>query len=325
MTSRSAVSADGCRPGALALALIASLALPARSTAQPSDLVELTWNAPSTCPAADDVRARIRALAGTASPTGAPLRATAKITRRTGGNFYLELVVTMDGLVGERSLEARACDDLAGATAVNIALLLKDAQLRAASFESPNDNAKAGPVSLPVAAEPPPVRAILQAPLLAWSLGPMPSPSIGVSLAGGVAIDPWILVAKATLWLPHTLDSERAETGATIDRLGVGLHVCRAFPFGPFGLAPCASLALEQLWARGVGPYVRSEDARATGLAVGLGIQARYRLAGWLNLLGGAELKLQAARPRLSIEGVGSFAQLGMLAGELTLGAEWIL
>jgi hypothetical protein len=315
MTSRFAAPADGCRPGILALALIASLALPAHGAAQP---VDLDWNAPSSCPTAAEVRARIRALAGTSSPSDAPLRATATITQHRAGSLHLQLVLTMDGLVGERSLEARACDDLAGATAVHIALLLKDAQARPASIASPNDNAQSLPLSSAV-------QAILLAPLLASSIGPMPAPSFGVSLGGGVAFEHWKLFAKATLWLPHTLDSERPETGARIERVGVGLHACRAFAFGQLELAPCASLTLEQLWARGVGPYVRSEQAEAAWLAVGVGAQARYPLARWLNVLGSAELKLQAASPRVSIDGLGSIAQLGLVAGELSLGAEWIL
>jgi len=42
-------------------------------------------------------------------------------------------------------------------------------------------------------------------------------------------------------------------------------------------------------------------------------------------VLGSVDLKLRAAQPRLSIEGLGEIYKLGWVAAELSLGSEWIL
>jgi hypothetical protein len=106
--------------------------------AQSSELVELTWHAPAGCPEAADVQARIRKLAASAKPSGAPLRAEATITRKTGGELHLQLVIHAGTLVGERNLEGRSCDALAGAAAVNLALLLSAGEaLRAEDVGAP--------------------------------------------------------------------------------------------------------------------------------------------------------------------------------------------
>src|SRR4051812_6884018 len=87
MTSRSVVRVDRAR-GAQALAVLSTVLVCTRAGAQSSDLVELAWHAPSGCPSAQDVQARIRKLAGPLKTTDTPLRAEATITRIAGARLH---------------------------------------------------------------------------------------------------------------------------------------------------------------------------------------------------------------------------------------------
>jgi hypothetical protein len=93
---------------------------------QPPSPVDIRWQAPAGCPQEGDVRDRIRKLLGSKRPDS-PLRAEGTIAR-TDGRFHLDLVVHAGDLVGTRSIEATSCDDLAGAAAVQLGLLIHSAE-----------------------------------------------------------------------------------------------------------------------------------------------------------------------------------------------------
>lgn len=333
-----AAAADSCGLRVVALLLLAGVASRARVCAQTSEPLQLTWQAPASCPDADAVRARVRALAGASTAAGAQLRAAATVTQRSDGQYQLKLFIHMDQLVGERNLEARSCEALAGATAVNLALLLEEPKPLAASEQaSPPSEPAPKPAAAAVPAGPlepeapahdashSDLRAILQLPRLLFGFGPLPAPSVGLSLAGGARLSAWTFIAGASFWLPHTQASDRTDANVRLQRVTASLSACRSFNFGRIAVAPCATMSLEHLSAQGVGAYIRSAPADATWLAAGAGVQARFRVARWLDAFGGAELKLQAARPRISIAGLGQVAQLGPVAAELLFGVEWIL
>jgi hypothetical protein len=355
MTSRSAARADGRRLAALFAVLVS-----VRAHAQSSDPVELLWHAPAGCPTADEVQARIRKLAGSSNASGAPLRAEATITRIAGGRLHLKLVVRSADSVGERDIEGRTCEDLAGAAAVNLVLLLRsDAPLPAAELgqqASPSSAAdsarqnsasadqpsrapeaarvspqpRAAPESAPEARQAEGSsrswRGLLQLPVAALEFGPLPAPSYGLALAGGVQLERWRLLAEAHAWLPQTLPmAERLEVGAQVDRIDAGVRTCRTFPLGRLELAPCLNVSLAHIWARGTGPHVAAHTAESTWVAVGAGGQARLELTAWLNLVAGVDAQFQTPRPVISIDGIGTVGQLGTVAVRIMLGGEWIL
>jgi hypothetical protein len=335
MTSRFEATANGCKGCVATVALLIGLIIPVCARGQLGELVQLHWEAPQGCPTASTVLARVRTLAGTARPPSMPLTAAVQIHQRNDGRFQLQLVVEKDGLVGQRELEAASCEDLAGAVAVNLALQLGDSEpatLAAADTTEAHNTGAAAPPSPQMSpsdntarrqVSPPVIRALLQGPLLSLTFGP--APNIGASLAGGVALESWRIAAGGTLWLGQTAESARPETGAELARFTARVLGCRGIRVGPADVAPCLSLSVEHLRARGHGPYVRGASAQATWLAIGAGLQARFPLTTWLNVLGSFDLKLQAAQPRLSIDGLGEISKLGWAAAELSLGSEWIL
>lgn len=127
MTSRSAIVADHRGPGWIAAVLVALGALfaPARAFAQTPEPLDLRWEGPDECPSERQVRERIRKLAGPSRSTEERVRADARVTRSDDGRLRLELVVRSGELVGTRHIDGKSCEDLAGATAVAVALLLR--------------------------------------------------------------------------------------------------------------------------------------------------------------------------------------------------------
>jgi hypothetical protein len=99
-----------------------SLLVSARATAEPKRTVDLRWEAPQGCPQESDVRNRVQKLLG-AGRHDSPLRAEGTITRMDA-RFHLDLVVHVGETTGTRTLTARSCQDLAGAAAVEIGLLV---------------------------------------------------------------------------------------------------------------------------------------------------------------------------------------------------------
>ncbi|HTQ07906.1 MAG TPA: hypothetical protein VMI54_28835 [Polyangiaceae bacterium] len=109
-------SAFGLRGLALALALGAA---PARA----QSALDLAWDAPAECPNGAAVLARVRALAGE-TLRGSRLHAVGRV-ERAGGRYRLTLSLQQGADVRERKMESVSCDDLAGAAAVALGLLLR--------------------------------------------------------------------------------------------------------------------------------------------------------------------------------------------------------
>ena len=112
--------------------------------------------------------------------------------------------------------------------------------------------------------------------------------------------------------------------GADVNRATVTLLGCRALLLSRFEVAPCATLSLEHLAARGTGTHTRARTAHATWLSPGLGVQARAYMAPWLSLMIGLNGELETSRPQLSLDGLGHVTGLFPAAGTITVGSEWI-
>jgi hypothetical protein len=344
---------------AMTLAVLSDSALIRAQTTAP---IVLDWKAPSGCPGAPEVWKRIRKLAKVWRPTGTPLQAEATITRTNEEQFHLRLIVRAGALVGERNIDAEACANLASAAAIHVALLLNQSaplderDLRGTEQTSYPDSGtgEAAPSSAsPSSAEPEPSgseatrtetdrelepgdsrsaetsprnwRLLVQVPLVSLQLGPLPQPSYGVSLAVGVRVAQWSLLADSHVWLQQRLELEGdPRFGADVDHIDVGVRICRAFGWARFELAPCLRVSLEHVWARGTGAHVAPQTARATWGAFGLGAQARVYVLEWLSVVVAVDAQLEASHPRILIDGVGSLGKLGPAAFALTLGSEWI-
>ena len=108
--------------GGMLLGLLAT----APTMAEPQPSIDIRWQAPPGCPQESDVRDRIQKLLGSGRHDS-HLRAEGTITRMDR-RFRLDLVVRARDLVGTRSIESNSCEDLAGAAAVELGLLIHSAE-----------------------------------------------------------------------------------------------------------------------------------------------------------------------------------------------------
>jgi hypothetical protein len=323
----------GVRRFVFVLLCAAGLALPGRAAAQPIAPVELKWNALEGCPSADSVLARVRKIAGATRPTPNTLRAEATVSQASDGRFRLRLEIEYGELAAVRSIEGKSCKDLAGATAVALALLLSSEEPlseRDLAGTSPTADATPGgsrdrdkqatiqdqpatePQSSVTTSEPtpsvepsPPRRwhGLLVAPLGALSVGPLEQVSKGLGLAAGISFDRWRFLAEGKLWASQreTVANLGNEYEVALDRFTVGARACRSLIGSRLELAPCVLMSVHHLSVRGSGPSLVSGTDTATWAAVGIGAQARLLVTSWLGLVVGVDGELQLSRPEVSI------------------------
>lgn len=129
--TRSASRSDHSGAGrALAVAWfgLSSAFATAATAAEPAAALTLRWQAPVGCPQQTEVKDRIRALTGTTRSTATTLQAEGTITQTDKSHFHLKLVMRWGDLVGERKLDASSCENLTGAAAVSLALLMRSGE-----------------------------------------------------------------------------------------------------------------------------------------------------------------------------------------------------
>lgn len=325
--------------------LVAVVLQAAAARAQQRSLPQLSWQAPVGCPQAESMRERLRSLAGSAKARSGSLRADGEITKIEDGRFQLRLVLRDGELVGERIIASRACEDLAGAAAVTLSLLmssespLTEDQLRgedATSSTASSDPEPAAPKPVPAPEQPVPAPApavappprrwhlLLRLPAAAMELGPLPKPSFGLGLGLGARYGSWRLLAAGTLWKNQSIERrEQPGQGADVGRLSAALAVGPGFRVGRFVLTPFAVGALEHVRARGTGAGVAPRESSASFISAGLGLNGSLPLGDVAALVAEVSGRVETARPVLAIEGLGDVRQLGAVALTSTLAAEW--
>ena len=166
----------------------------------------------------------------------------------------------------------------------------------------------------------------LRAPLAALSVGPLPRPQWGLSLAAGASFANWRLWLEGSQWRQQDVPAaDFPGYSAKVSRATLGLRGCHASRFSAFEIAPCVVVALEHLTATGTGANVAPQSQHVNWLSAGVGAQARVYFASWLSLTLSADGIIETSRPRLSIAGVGPVNQLAPAAFAVMLGPEWIL
>jgi hypothetical protein len=134
-------------------------------------------------------------------------------------------------------------------------------------------------------------------------------------------------LVRGTAWLSqYAAGADEFEPyGAQIRRSSLTFLGCRSLLVSRFELAPCATVTLVHLSARGQGAHIAPRTAQATWLAAGLGLHARFHVVSWMSLVLSADGELATSRPQFVVDGVGQVRTLGPGAATLGLGTEWIL
>jgi hypothetical protein len=318
--------------------------------AQPTERLSLTWTAPSGCPTGDDVQGRVDALLGgeTSANTVADVRATGQVERVEGG-YRLQLQMAAAGTPSSRTLEARSCDELAGAAAIAIALLARESS-SAAAASSPEANVSppsgsGGPGDANAPRQPEPsarapvtstsaphsgtssqrAQLVIDAPLGTISWGTLPETALGVGLAAGVRWKSLRVVAGAELWREQSI--EPAGFAVEFALRSARLDACLTTTIHALELGACAGVAVEHLVAQGIASE-RYLAASATNLWVSGtgGILVALRVPGFsaLRILGQGGVRVPTTRPRYVISQLGPVHQPALAAPKLDFGCEWI-
>jgi hypothetical protein len=347
-----------------AVLLFAGIAYSGRAAAESAAPIELEWNALEGCPSADSVLTRVHKIAGSTRATPNTLKAVATVTQPSDGRFRLRLEIEYGKLAAVRNIEGKSCRDLAGATAVALALLLSSEEplserdLAGTPTTGATPGGDTGPLDVPKPQGQPPTppqvsvrvtpspasaeqglqrrwRALLTAPLAALAVGPLEQASRGLGLAAGLSFDRWRFLAEGKLWASQreTTSNFGNEYAVELKRSTVGARACRALVGSRFELAPCVLMSVHHLSMQGSGPFLRPGSDTATWAAVGIGAHARLLLTPWLGLLAGVDGELQLSRPEVSVTlpALGypplkaiPVAQLAPVAATITVGSQWI-
>ena len=377
--------------GAATACLLIGLLVAARAMAEPSRPIDLRWEAPAGCPQESDVRSRIQKILGSGRHDS-PLRAEGTITRMDR-RFRLELVVRIGDLAGTRGIESSSCEDLAGAAAVEIGLLVHSVEA-AAKPNYPSDDDSQSPTSPPVGEsgasgsgfdggsglsspggsaassagaapegakperkteveseveEPPPAtktprrwHVLVQAPVVALGVGPLPRPALGVGLSLGFEYARWLLQVQGLSWRRQNVPASGFPGyGADVDRIGASLLTCHEIRFARFGLSPCLAAGIDRVSASGTGSNILPSSRHTIAMSAGAGLQGRLHLASWIRLVLAVNGEVELVRPQVLIQGLGPLAppaedmeppdpptpvyRFAPAALTATLGLEWAL
>lgn len=178
-------------------ALVLSAVVTVGGAAAAADPVSLVWNAPQEeCPAGSAVLAQVHGILGSATSHHAVARAD--VTHADPERWSVHLQTDVDGVQGERTIDATSCESLATATALILALTVDPSKARAnLPVEPPPKSGAAAP-----SAEPPPSPSpapprgkatrlgAFVAIAGAGDLGTMPSPALAPEVSAGVLFGP---------------------------------------------------------------------------------------------------------------------------------------
>lgn len=162
-------------------------------------------------------------------------------------------------------------------------------------------------------------------PLLVVNVGPLPKLGLGFGAAATLA------TRRLEFTLAGEFDAKQKLVpafapayAAVVERQAARASTCYALRASPLEFAPCASLWLEHLRVRGEGPDVTQETAHVWWASPGAEALVRWHILRPLSFLGEIGVRLEGARPRVSIAGLGDVAELGAASLTAAVATEWI-
>jgi hypothetical protein len=316
--------------------------------AQPTARFALSWNGPPGCPTAENVRARVDGLldGGASAGSVADVRASGQVERVDNG-FRLLLSVGVGSTPNSRVIEARTCDELAGAAAIAIALLARstiESLSTPSTSTSPGDAASAEePKHLepapapshkpdtasgtkePAEAAPARLRWLIDAPIAVAGWGSLPSAGLGLGIAAGIRWKALRATVGGEWWLPQTDSDSGFATRFTLQSGRV--QVCLTQAVLGLELGPCLGAAAQRLAGQGLASPVFSVRSHTDIWMSGTGgLFASLPTPGFaqLRFFAEASVFVSPQRPRFVIDQLGPVHEPALAAPRLDWGCEWI-
>ncbi|HKO54147.1 MAG TPA: hypothetical protein VJV79_40845 [Polyangiaceae bacterium] len=228
----------------LTAAVMVGSALPASgaaSTAASRLPIELSWEAPASCPKSSDIQRDVRQLLGDAVlPDSLPkVVALVSVRQNPDGTLQVRVRTTSGNEVRERELRLNTCDETQQVVAFLLAFLIDPrAQPQPPSEQAP-PSARVVPPVPPAKVEPDPsntARSLdrraadarwIASVLIAAETGTLPSLGFGGELRTGVVFSNWSIEARAAAWLPRSAESSSVSgAGGEFMLLDAGVLGC---------------------------------------------------------------------------------------------------
>ncbi|MBN1612707.1 MAG: hypothetical protein JW940_39150 [Polyangiaceae bacterium] len=310
--------------------------------------MHLTWDAPAQCPQQAAVEERMAeltaSLAGKLKPSR--LRAEGRI-ESIGERYRLTLVIHDGSAVGTRVIESDSCEDLGGAAAVTLGLLvrveqtsnarLSDSTLGGVAEQPPRKPASTKPRPRPESPAQPIVDQgheptsrsqwdwLLRVPRIGIDVGVFPRPSYGAGLALGLGHQGWRVLLGGTLWLPQSIPVP-GFPGFSVEtnRASLDLEGRRSWQVGRFEVGPCLIANLDGVVARGSGPGVVSRSRQVVWLSLGLGLGGAWRLQEHTSVTLNVGGRFSTSRPHLVIHSLPEVHRVRPAAVGARVAYQWI-
>jgi hypothetical protein len=266
------------------------------SAAESSSSIELAWNAPSGCPSVESVLDQARR--GVGDVTAHRVTARADVIELGPERWTVHLVTEVDGVAGERSLEANSCASLASATALILAWAVDPTR---------------APGSAPPAATTLESRDVRPATLLspgstlrgllavgaALDVGTLPRPAVGGELALGGLLGPLRAELTGVDWFAQ--DASGGSGGTRIHLLEGAFLACLRGPIGArLELDPCLGGGLVHASSDGFGLAHPYQETSTWGTLRG-DVLAVWSVAGPLALRASVGVMAPLVRPSFVI------------------------
>lgn len=313
----------------------------------------LTWDAPVGCPRREQVLAAVRDIVGETMFQSTSLEADGRIQEVDGG-YRLELRIAKDDGPRVRSLDAKTCHDLLGASAVVLGLHVKRLAAQTESVVDPTaGNAtdpavtgapSAAPPSVPAATAPKPEPQTkpdndpdvelpetdrqrhwwLALPQGGVVIGSLPQPAWFGSAALGWRGDPWRIWVAGRYQLPQSFTGNVVpNVGVMVDKYSAELGVSHGWSSELVEIALGVVGGVDYVVARGTGEDIASARAGREFAFVGVGLTFRWLMTDWLSLAAGAVGEMPIPRPYFDVESLGAIGQVSPVHLRTTLGLEW--
>lgn len=289
------------------------------------DPVALDWRGPEACPGPAAVLGSLEALAQRDEHAAArPRVRVVGVTREVGGRFELDLRIHTASMSLRRRLRADACETLADAAALLIAIALDPLEVAAQVAVEAADPVSRLPVDdvpLAVAAPPEAVVVAPPRPRPAAVVRPPASPRIvglvrvegGIDvgatpgLAGAVGGAAGLLARRVRVEAyglytrPRPLQLDEQKVGE-VARWALGARGCARVVQGALEIPLCGALEGGQFLASGTGATLRPQSARPRWFAAAIGLGLMWSPRPRVGVGGRVELVVPLARARFAVD-----------------------
>lgn len=310
---------------ASAAVLVAAMLYGRALCAEPGRPFELSWQAPSSCPASGEVEREITRLIGDASRNRATVRAAAEVTHRDD-DWRVQIRIQDGERVSERSFEGATCRAVTKVASLIIALAIEPNAGTTAETAAPPPREKPEPPpsapSRPAEPGEPPLRGFAAAGPVG-ELRLVPRAAVGLAIAVGVRFPSLSLELGASALLPQDADVPSSAAGGRFSLMSGSLRVCARFvPRSPEVFA-CAASFLDRVQGEGYGVTAPGAATALLGTAA-LGPRIDVPLGEALRLSLAADATHTFSEANFRLDNVGSVHRTPRWGGSARVHVAWL-